>query len=66
MEKAHGDTLRLMEWSGNPDNFGILMSDRRGELDDTVSDSAARPRASISTTASWSVSVASAGRPHTG
>jgi hypothetical protein len=38
MEKAHGDTLRLMEWSGNPDNFATLMSDRCGELDDTVSE----------------------------
>jgi hypothetical protein len=38
MEKAHGDTLRLMEWSGNPDSFGILMSDRRGELDESVSE----------------------------
>jgi hypothetical protein len=38
MEKAHGDTLRLMEWSGNPDNFGTLMSSRHGVLDDSVSE----------------------------
>ncbi len=27
-----------MEWSGNPDNFGTLMSSRHGVLDDSVSE----------------------------
>ena len=38
MGKAHADTLRLMEWSGRRENFGTLMSDRRGDLDDKASD----------------------------
>jgi cephalosporin hydroxylase len=36
MEHAHQDVLALMAWSGKKENFNTLMSDRRGELDDTV------------------------------
>jgi hypothetical protein len=35
MQKAHADTLRLMEWSGRPANFGTLMHNPRALDEDS-------------------------------
>lgn len=37
MDKAHADTLHLMDWSGKPDNFNTLMTDP-GRLDTAASE----------------------------
>jgi hypothetical protein len=37
MDKAYHDTILLMEWSGRPENFNTLMSERRSTLDSKAS-----------------------------
>lgn len=38
LEKARQDTARLLEWSGNPRLFNVLMSEHRGETAELVSE----------------------------